>query len=73
MLEKAQKNIQAGLSNLDEVVGTRTRAIQRQLRKVETLPAAELKDILPELPLESSERNKTSLVILIRPKKNGII
>ena len=34
MLEKAQKNIQAGLSNLDEVVGTRTRAIQRQLRKV---------------------------------------
>lgn len=55
MLEKAQKNIQAGLSNLDEVVGTRTRAIQRQLRKVETLPAAELKDILPELPLDGGE------------------
>ncbi len=55
MLEKAQKNIQAGLSNLDEVVGTRTRAIQRQLRKVETLPAAELKDILPELPMDGGE------------------
>ncbi len=55
MLEKAQKNIQAGLTNLDEVVGTRTRAIQRQLRKVETLPATELKDILPELPLDGGE------------------
>ena len=49
MLEKAQKNIQAGLGQLDDVVGTRTRAIQRQLRNVESLPIAEIKDILPEL------------------------
>ena len=49
MLEKAQKNIQAGLGQLDDVVGTRTRAIQRQLRNVESLPVAEIKDILPEL------------------------
>ncbi len=55
MLEKAQKNIQAGLGQLDDVVGTRTRAIQRQLRNVESLPAAEIKDILPELPLEGVE------------------
>jgi len=52
MLEKAQKNIQAGLGQLDDVVGTRTRAIQRQLRNVESLPVTEIKDILPELPLD---------------------
>jgi DNA recombination protein RmuC len=52
MLEKAQKNFQAGMGQLDEVVGTRTRAIQRQLRNVESLPATEIKNILPELPLE---------------------
>src|SRR5450432_4116550 len=53
MLEKAQKNIQAGLGQLDDVVGTRTRAIQRQLRNVESLPVAAIKDILPELPIDS--------------------
>jgi DNA recombination protein RmuC len=41
LLEKAQKNIQVGLGQLDDVVGTRTRSIQRQLRNVETLPIAE--------------------------------
>lgn len=40
LLEKAQKNIQTGLGQLDDVVGTRTRAIQRQLKNVEQLPAA---------------------------------
>ncbi|MDQ3072345.1 MAG: DNA recombination protein RmuC [Bacteroidota bacterium] len=49
MLEKAQKNIQTGLGQLDDVVGTRTRAIKRQLKDVETLPAAESAAILPEL------------------------
>ena len=39
MLEKAQKSIQTGLGQLDDVVGVRTRAIQRQLREVETGPA----------------------------------
>jgi DNA recombination protein RmuC len=37
LLDKAQKNIQNGLIQLDDVVGTRTRAIQRQLKGVETL------------------------------------
>jgi DNA recombination protein RmuC len=55
MLEKAQKNIQAGLGQLDDVVGTRTRAIQRQLRNVESLPVAEIKDILPELPMAAGD------------------
>lgn len=37
MLDKAQKNIQTGLNQLDDVVGKRTRAIQRQLKEVEIL------------------------------------
>lgn len=49
MLEKAQKNIQTGLGQLDDVVSTRTRAIQRQLRNVETLPAAEVPVLLPDV------------------------
>lgn len=38
MLEKAQKNIQTGLGQLDDVMGTRTRAIRRQLKNVGDLP-----------------------------------
>ena len=38
LLEKAQNNIQTGLNQLDDVVGKRTRAIQRKLKGVETLP-----------------------------------
>ncbi|HRO06710.1 MAG TPA: DNA recombination protein RmuC [Ferruginibacter sp.] len=49
MLEKAQKNIQTGLGQLDDVVGTRTRAIQRQLRDVESLPAVEYRSEDEEL------------------------
>jgi len=52
LLEKAQKNIQTGLGQLDDVVGTRTRAIQRQLRDVEALPAVE-KSNLTELTIDS--------------------
>ncbi len=54
LLEKAQKNIQTGLGQLDDVVGTRTRAIQRQLRNVEALPAVETKNILPEIIANNS-------------------
>lgn len=49
MLEKAQKNIQTGLGQLDDMVGTRTRAINRQLKKVESLPAKEGEKLLPDL------------------------
>ncbi len=49
MLSKAQKNIQTGLGQLDNVVGPRTKAIQKHLRNVELLPAAEARLILPEL------------------------
>lgn len=36
LLEKAQKNLQTANNQLEEVMGKRTRAIQRQLRSVET-------------------------------------
>jgi DNA recombination protein RmuC len=49
LMEKAQNNIQTGLNQLDDVMGKRTRAIQRKLRGVEALNDAETKLILPEV------------------------
>lgn len=48
LLQKAQDNIQTGLNQLDDVVGVRTRVIQKKLRNVEILGSAETKLILPE-------------------------
>jgi len=55
LLEKAQKNIQTGLGQLDDVVGTRTRAINRELRNVESLPAVAAVVELPEIVLGKNE------------------
>lgn len=60
LLQKAQKNIQTGLGQLDDVMGKRTRAIQRQLRNVETLPAVEAANGLPEIILNTNEDEKES-------------
>jgi len=49
MMNKAQKSIQSGLDTLDDVIGKRTKAIQRKLRSVESLTEAEAKLILPDL------------------------
>ena len=49
LMQKAQKNIQTGLDQLDDVMGKRTKAIQRKLRSVESLSEAEAKLILPEI------------------------
>ena len=49
MLQKAQNNIQTGLNQLDDVMGKRTRAIQRRLKGVEALTEEESKLILPEV------------------------
>lgn len=46
LIEKAQKNIQTGLNQLDTLAGTRTRAIQRKLRNVESLSESEAQAIL---------------------------
>lgn len=48
MLEKAQKQLQTADKTLTEIVGRRTRAINRTLRGVEELPEADT-SILPEL------------------------
>lgn len=48
LLEKAQNKIQTGLNDLDDVMGKRTRAIQRKLRSVEALSEVDAKLILPE-------------------------
>ena len=49
MLEKAQRNLQTASGQIDEVLGTRTRAIQRRLKDVDTLSDAEARAILPEI------------------------
>lgn len=50
LMQKAQKNIQTGLDQLDDVMGKRTKAIQRKLKSVESLGEAEAKLILPDVP-----------------------
>ena len=47
MLDKAQKNIQTGLDQLENVAGVRTRAIQKKLKGVDSLTIEEAGRILP--------------------------
>lgn len=47
MLQKVQKNLQNAGDQLEEVMGKRTRAIERRLRQVEELPQDESRKILP--------------------------
>jgi DNA recombination protein RmuC len=49
LVEKAQGNIRTGLNQLDDVLGKRTRAIQRKLKDVEVLESIDNKLILPEI------------------------
>lgn len=49
MLEKAQKNLQTASGQIEEVLGTRTRAIQRKLKDVDTLSDREARAIIPEI------------------------
>ncbi len=49
MLEKAQKNLQTASNQIDEVMGKRTRAIQRKLKGVEVLGEEEAQLLLPEI------------------------
>lgn len=47
LLEKVQKNLQNAGDQLEEVMGKRTRAIERKLRQVEQLPHEQSRSILP--------------------------
>ena len=49
LLSKAQNNIQTGLNQLDDVMGVRTRAINKKLKSVTVLPEGETKLILPDV------------------------
>src|SRR6195952_3439297 len=49
LMEKAQKNLQLASSQIDDLVGKRTRAINRKLQDVATLPLAEGEKFLPEI------------------------
>jgi DNA recombination protein RmuC len=49
MMEKAQNNIQTGLNQLDDVMGKRTRAIQKRLKGVEALSETDARMMLPDI------------------------
>lgn len=49
MLQKAQKNLQTASGQLDEVLGKRTRAIQRKLKDVDSLSDPEARALMPEI------------------------
>ncbi len=49
MLEKVQKNISQAGDGLETIIGTRTRAIQRQLRNIEELPSDQVQQFLPDV------------------------
>lgn len=55
LMEKAQKNIQTGLNQLDDVMGKRTRAIQKRLKSVEALSPADARSMIPEIGEQYSE------------------
>jgi DNA recombination protein RmuC len=49
LMEKAQKNLHTASSQIDELLGKRTRAINRKLQDVESLPLADSEKYLPEI------------------------
>src|SRR5690554_2440638 len=49
MMSKAQNNIRTGLNQLDDVMGVRTRAIQRKLKDVTSINEIETTKVFPEL------------------------
>ena len=55
MLEKAKKHIETANNQIDNVLGVRTRAIQRTLKDVDALSAQEARRIIAEIgPLEEN-------------------
>ena len=61
MLEKAQKNLQTASGQIEEVLGTRTRVIQRKLKDVDTLSDREARAILPEIGSLTDEEDENGL------------
>jgi DNA recombination protein RmuC len=61
LMEKAQKNLHTASSQIDELMGKRTRAINRKLQDVTALPVVDSNKYLPEIPddeiMDSEEEN----------------
>ena len=56
MLEKAKKHIETANGQIENVLGVRTRAIQRRLKDVDTLSAEDARCIIPEIgPLDEDD------------------
>jgi DNA recombination protein RmuC len=55
LLEKAQKNLHTASDNIDELLGTRTRAINRKLKNIEILPSNEDQQLLPDMEEEDGD------------------
>jgi DNA recombination protein RmuC len=53
LMEKAQKNLHTASSQIDELMGTRTRAINRKLQQVEALPSSTANQSDAVLPLDT--------------------
>ena len=49
LLEKAKKNIDSASATIEQLQGTRTKAIKRKLREVEALPADQASALLPDM------------------------
>ncbi len=58
LLGKAQANLQTGLNQLDEVLGRRTRAIERTLRNIEELPGSDRDSELPNTDTSDAEEDE---------------
>jgi DNA recombination protein RmuC len=52
LLQKAQKNINAASDTVEELLGKRSKAINRKLMNVETLPAIENPELLSDTGVE---------------------
>jgi DNA recombination protein RmuC len=59
LLDKVHNNLQIAGNNLDQIRGTRTKAITRKLREVESLPADQSAQILPMISLNDSSEDET--------------
>ncbi|MCK9304379.1 MAG: DNA recombination protein RmuC [Bacteroidales bacterium] len=57
MLQKAQKNIQGGLDDIDKLVGTRTKMIRRKLKSVEALDPESTRIMLGEGSADTREED----------------
>ncbi|MBR5920281.1 MAG: DNA recombination protein RmuC [Bacteroidales bacterium] len=49
LLEKAKKNIDSASATIEQLQGTRTKAIKRKLREVEALPTDQAAALLPDM------------------------